>query len=252
MLLALPEPSSSANAWGVEEFAAAEILSATGLDGFAERRVSRAGRTGAFELVSEASSLLRGTPVDACLLVASDTYLSEDRLVELDDARRLRSDRCPDGFLPGEASVSLLLETPERARARSARVHAIVDGFGTGDEPNSSGSDRQSTGTGLCRAIDAACSTADAPGWVGCDLNGESYRAFEWGMALARLGARLGQVTNLTHPADCIGDVGAVSGAMLLGLVAWHFTSRSAPASSALLWCASDGPQRVALRVRAP
>jgi 3-oxoacyl-[acyl-carrier-protein] synthase-1 len=51
-----------------------------------------------------------------------------------------------------------------------------------------------------------------------CDLNGDRYRALEWGLvygrALGDLRWRYDLATcgQLWHPADCVGDTGAASG----------------------------------------
>ena len=60
-----------------------------------------------------------------------------------------------------------------------------------GEEPQTIGGDRESSGRGLTHALRAALAggASHAPRWVLCDLNGESYRSFEWGIARARVGA---------------------------------------------------------------
>src|SRR5439155_24869641 len=53
---------------------------------------------------------------------------------------------------------------------------------------------------------------------VWCDLNGESYRAREWAFTEIRL--KFQTHTELMHPADCHGDLGATSDTNLLALAA--------------------------------
>ena len=51
-----------------------------------------------------------------------------------------------------------------------------------------------------------------------CDMNGEPYRADEFGFATIRAGALFRDPSAFTAPADCWGDVGAASGPMFLVL----------------------------------
>src|SRR5206468_531406 len=87
------------------------------------------------------------------------------------------------------------------------------------------------------------------PDVVLCDLNGESYRATEWSYATAKA-FRDGQpVPPVVHPADCIGDVGAAIGGILVGLAAFSMKKRLAPWQAVLVWCSSDNGERAACAV---
>ena len=154
----------------------------------------------------------------------------------------MKSERGVDGFVPGEAASVVLLESERRARARSATILARVEGLGRGREPNTRATERASTGAGLCAALEAALRPlGPAQGlWVLCDLNGESDRAFEWGLAQARLGPLLAGSRAVDHPAHSLGDVGAASGGVLLACAATGFARGYAPAEHALLWTRSD------------
>ena len=46
--------------------------------------------------------------------------------------------------------------------------------------------------------------------WVLCDLNGESYRSYEWGMLNVHRAGDFADPVALRFTADCVGDVGAV------------------------------------------
>ena len=52
-------------------------------------------------------------------------------------------------------------------------------------------------------------------------------------------------ITTLEHPADCVGDAGAASGALMLALGALGLHDGDV-AGPCLIWCASDGPERAA------
>jgi 3-oxoacyl-[acyl-carrier-protein] synthase-1 len=231
-----------------------ELMEATGLAGFAAVEVHDAGNTAVFELLETAGALVNARKAAFCILLAVDSYLSEDRLLLLDEARRIRSLRNVDGFIPGEAAVAMVLEPPARARMRRVGAIATITRLALGSEPHALTSDQQSSGTGLTQVLREVLDGVEPQGmwpWVLCDMNGESYRAFEWALAMARLPERLGTVGRLTHPADCMGDVGAAFGGVLLALSATGFLRGYAPAARSVLWTASDGSSRAAALVEA-
>jgi len=254
LLVALPFNDAAVNAEGVASLFLPELLAASGLPDTGVVGTAAGGHTATFELLAEAERLLAEERVASVIVLAVDSYLTPGRLAALDDVRRVRSERNVDGFVPGEAAAALFLEPQAVVRRRGGRELAVVHSPGRASETSLVTSDAQSTGRGLSEAIGRALEAAP-PGprpWVLCDLNGESYRAYEWGMAMARLPEPLGSVGRLQHPANCFGDIGAASGAVLLGLAARALSRGYAPAREALLWTASDGPTRAAVRIEDP
>lgn len=251
LLIALPANDPATERWGSPERFVEALGRRTGLASFVTLRTARSGHTGALELLADASALLTAGGVECCILLAVDSYLSPDRLAWLDAERRLKSDRNVDGFIPGEAAVALLLEAPARARARGANVRAVAGAVGFGVEPEALQSESQSTGVGLAAALRAVLPEAcgEVPSLISCDLNGEHYRAFEWGVVAGRLCERLGGAPRLVHPADCAGDVGAASGALLIALAAAGLERGRTPPARSFVWCASDGELRAAARI---
>jgi 3-oxoacyl-[acyl-carrier-protein] synthase-1 len=228
------------------------IVARAGLDGFARVEARSGGPDAFFAALGEAAERIRRGELAFCLVGAADTYLLDDRLDGLDGAWRLRSRRNPDGFIPGEAAVMLLLASPRFLSAAGLAPLCTVGAPALAREPETIAGDRASSGAGLAQAIAKATGGAPAPPWVLCDLNGESYRAFEWGLVQARLAPRLDPVRRVQHPADCLGDVGAATGALLVACAAHAFARNAAPASSALVWASGDDGARVATIVAAP
>jgi 3-oxoacyl-[acyl-carrier-protein] synthase-1 len=252
LLVALPSSDPATDRWALDDLFVPDLCRRTGLS-FHTTRVSRAGHAGVFALLDEAAELLAGREVEACVVAGVDSYLSVDRLKALDAAYRLKSARNVDGFVPGEAAAAILVESPRRMQARKVEARATIAGLGLGEEPETVRSDKASTGRGLTAALRQALPSSGNPAWVLCDLNGESYRAFEWGVALARLGERLGGIERLGLPARSVGDVGAATGALLAIMAVEGFRRGYAPAGDALCWTGSEGPLRAAARVsRAP
>jgi 3-oxoacyl-[acyl-carrier-protein] synthase-1 len=251
LLVGLPAPAPVLDAWGLDQLVDG-LLERTGLEAIGPRVVDRSGHTAVLALLEQAFVLLERGEADGCLVLAIDSYLDRGRLRALDELFRLKSGRGIDGFVPGEAAVGLFIEPlPARGAAgRDVLLRLGRPGFGREAQPSTS--ERASSGVGLTDAVRAATrslSAHRAVRWVLCDLNGESYRAFEWGVVRVRMAERLGEVEALRHPADCLGDVGAAVGGLLVSCAAEAFARGYADDDLALLWAASDDDRRAAVVV---
>ena len=190
-----------------------------GIDGSARasqslklKKSCRLGHTGMASCILEASKLLATGEIEFCIVGGIESYHETETLDALDGDFRLKSARAVDGFIPGEGAVLLLLETAAKAAVRKANPLGVLSEFGFGKEIRNYASDLMSSGDGLRQALQPALARPPKPGsagrWVLCDLNGESYRASEWGIVRTRLGERLEPIVDLVHPADCLGDIG--------------------------------------------
>ena len=249
LLLALPAPDEAVAAWRLAETFAAELSRRTGLT-FKTTRQSLVGHASGLELLDEASALLASGEVQTCLLAGVDSSLDPHRMALLDGGYRLKSPRNVDGFCPGEAACALLLEGPRQRRG--AAVKGTITALGLGLEAEPMSSDKVSTGAGLVQALRGALPPQGSPDFLLCDLDGQSYRAFEWGIAQARLGARLEGLARVVMPARSVGDVGAATGPLLLTTAVEAFERGWAPGEEALIFTASEGPLRAAARVTGP
>lgn len=208
------------------------------------------GSTGVYALIERAMSKMQSGEIKFCIIAAVDSYLLDDRLHLYDQQWRIKTDRNPAGFIPGEAGAVLLLETEEFARDRKAAALVRIDGVRSGQENNSILGEKTSSGTGL---TDAIRSLADVPNkdqawqWVLSDLNGERYKAFEWGLVQTRLNKLIANDHHLSHIADVVGDIGAATAAVQVGYVSKAFERGFAPASTALLFAGSDEGKRYAM-----
>lgn len=249
--LALPRDEGAVRRWGLADVFLPELARRTGL-AFAHAEVRLSGHAAMLAAVADAAAKIASGAVQRVIVAGVDSYLSFDRLVDLDRAWRAKSKRNADGFVPGEGATAVLVEAPQRARDRGRDPLFEIRAVGLGTEPNAFGADRHSSAVGLVEAVrDAWTGAAGPASWVLCDLNGESYRGFEWGVAQTRLTGHVGGSVQLVHPAECTGDVGAASGGLLFATLAAAFQRGWAPAREALAWTASDDGLRVAARVGA-
>ena len=240
--------------WGLAKSLGPALLDRLGDPGSRVVAVRAQGAAGSLAVLGDAVAAIRGGAIARAIVVGADTFIDRDRLSLLDRDLRIKSPRASAGMIPGEAATALVLENAAMAARRRARVLATLGEAGTGDEPQTIGGDRESSGRGLTQALRAALAggASHAPRWVLCDLNGEAYRAVEWGTVSVRLARELGAGARLGHPADCLGEVGAAIGGVLIAQALGGFARGYAPAPEALLWAASDHGLRAAVRVLAP
>jgi 3-oxoacyl-[acyl-carrier-protein] synthase-1 len=251
LLVALPSLDDSVQTWNLDDSFVSQLCQVTGLTDFELVRCNHSGHTGMFELVNDAHQILNSGQCQFCFVLGIDSYLSPDRLALWDETWRLRSERNADGFIPGEAASGLLLELPSHAQARSAEVLASIDALGFGVEASPLLGEESSSGAGLCEVLRDVIPPGESARWVCCDLNGESYRAFEWGLAQVRMAAAFEATMLLHHPADCIGDVGAATGGVLMSHAAHCFARSDTLPSNAVLWTSADDGKRAAMRITA-
>jgi uncharacterized protein (TIGR02270 family) len=141
-----------------------------------------------------------------------------------------------------------VVEEEQTARSRGAGILARILSVAKDRETATVLSDRPNTANALTNAVKSAMTDAQIlPGEISaiwCDLNGESYRAREWAFTEVRL--HFQDHTELIHPADCYGDIGAVSDASLLALAAHAEASGWADAKPLLVFSGSEGGFRAA------
>jgi 3-oxoacyl-[acyl-carrier-protein] synthase-1 len=251
-------------AGGRPEICSAEDLATQFLDRLEWSEIDRApvrqeGSSAMIAAAAKATAQIAAGETSLALVAGVDSYFDDATMRALDQAGRLRSERNVDGFIPGEAAVMLVLESDAGARASGADILARVTGFGEGHEPRAITSERFSTGAGLAAAIERALAGRTNPRgelWPIGDLNGESYRAQEWGLMLSRLddclGTKHSTMAPLWHPASSTGDVGAASGGLQMALACHGFMRENALSDTALIWCASDGGERAACVLEDP
>ncbi|MDH5571730.1 MAG: hypothetical protein OEY89_08195 [Gammaproteobacteria bacterium] len=249
LFIALPQSDAATYNIGLASNFIPQLCKRTGLTGFKTSSINQSGHTGIFEHVIDAITLLESGELDFCIIGGIDSYLLEQRLDLLDAAWRIRSERNVDGFIPGEAAVMIMLETEQHAKDRGMVPLSKIKSVASGQEPETITSQKTSTGSGLSDAITGVLqhTNADSFQTVYCSLNGESYYAFEWGIQLTRLSKVFGNMTDLIHPAENCGDVGAATGALLLACASQAFKLGYNAGEEMLLWTSANNGLRVAL-----
>src|SRR6266516_173191 len=168
----------------------------------------------------------------------------------------LKDDEHPIAFIPGEAAAFVLLEPLRRARARGARIEATIEGANLARESCHRLSGDPSLGVALAGTIAATLEELPDKGRhtglaIG-DLNGDSFRAAEWGYAIVRLLQRYPwlQDQQQWYPAATFGEVGAATGTVGICMAVRAFARNYAGTDQVLLWLSSDDGRKGSLYLR--
>ena len=199
------------------------------------------GRAASLSALQAALQALAANPQQPVIVGGVDTYLDLRLLAELDTEQRILGSHVMDGFIPGEGAAFMVLSADTRVQG------ATILGAASHDDPGHRYGTDPAKGEGLAHALaqlreqlgDALLPIAST--FAG--FNGESFEAKLWGVARLRHNDLFTPDMKMQHPADCYGDAGAATGAILTVLAATALAKahRTAPA---LIWAASDHETR--------
>jgi hypothetical protein len=205
--------------------------------------------------LQRAAQWLREQTVEACLVGAIDSLVEPETAGLLAELRLLKSAESPVGMMPGEAAAFCVLERRATALRRGARIEAILEPPAITQERIHRFSALPSTGEALAEVMQrVATPAADEPvGQVLHNLNGDAWRAMEWGSALCRLPPE-SPLRNGSPwlPAASFGDTGATSGALALCMGTRAFTRRYARTRRILVALSSYSGEKGAFVLRSP
>jgi 3-oxoacyl-[acyl-carrier-protein] synthase-1 len=200
------------------------------------------GRVGALVALAQAQRLIGQVGVPQVLVVATDSLLSWPTLGAYDRDHRLLTAENSNGFIPGEGAGALLLGPP------GGEGGLLCTGIGFGIEKAHIDTEEPLRGDGLSAAIEAGLAQA------GCamhdmdyritDLSGEQYYFKEATLALARTLRQRKESFDIWHPAECIGEAGAVAGVAVLAVADAACRRGYAPGPAVLAHMANDAGQR--------
>jgi 3-oxoacyl-[acyl-carrier-protein] synthase-1 len=233
------------------------------LQGYFERQVADRYRfrfTGAFPaghaaglLALDAAHRALGTgALDACVVAGVDSYMGPETLEWLEENDQLHGAGPLNnawGFVPGEGAGAVLLASARAMEELSLRSLATVAAVGLAYEPNRIKTETVCVGQGLTQAFHgalAALPSGESVTDVYCDMNGEPYRADEYGFACLRTKEWFTAASDFVSPADCWGDVAAATGPLCVLLAAVSNAKAYAKGSRFLLWASSEGGERAA------
>ncbi len=213
------------------------------------------GHAAGWHALWQAAQRLQTRGTEACLIGGIDSYLDVDTLEWLDANEQLKSTTHRWGFIPGEAAGFCLLASNFLASRYRMTSLLELHSVGVALEKNRIKTDTVCTGEGLTHALREVLRHLPEDERVDeviGDLNGERYRADEYGFSLTRVGHRFAQAFRSHTPADCWGDVGAASGPLFWILAAASGLRGYARGPRVLTWGSSEGGERGAALFRIP
>lgn len=243
VLLCLAEPERPGRLEGLDEHLLPELQRKLRVEFSSRSRLIPQGRVSALVALEVARDLLS----DSCpyaVIVATDSLLTGATLSRYERNGRLLTSRNSNGFLPGEGAGAVLVgPAPDGA-------HLVCTGVGFAVERADIDSEQPLRADGLVQAIRSAleesgCGLQDMDFRI-TDLAGEQYYFKEAALAVSRILRVRKEALDLWHPAECIGEAGALAG--VAGMVVAEAACRKGYANgpNLLLHAGTDSGQRSA------
>ncbi|MBZ4417960.1 hypothetical protein [Myxococcus sp. RHSTA-1-4] len=216
-------------------------------------RVLGLGHCALAEAVQRAGEDMAARRVDRVVVLAADSYLDAESLSWLCGQGRLKGALGPMGTMPGEAGAAVLVEAGTVARgrcaARGGRVLAVAL---SESREQGAPSTPEELGRALAEVVRRVLpEQRPFVGDVLLDLNGEAWRAQAWGhaqMFLTREHVDF-ERCRATLPAECLGETGAASAPLALGVAVGAFVWGHNPEGQALVLSLSESGRAAAIRL---
>jgi 3-oxoacyl-[acyl-carrier-protein] synthase-1 len=254
LALALPAPRPGLSANFQTELVA--VLNERYRGVFAASAVFPHGHAaGLIALQAACRKLAQGT-LDACLVAGVDSYIAPETLEWLEACDQVHAAGPLNnawGFVPGEGAGALLLVRGAIADKFASSILAQVLGVGTATESKRIKTKTVCIGEGLTQAFRGALEALPQGTRISdvyCDMNGEPYRADEYGFTCLRTKEYFESASDFVAPADCWGDVSSASTLLYIGLAAIAGHKGYANGSTALVWASSEHGERGAALLR--
>ena len=230
----------------LDSFILTEVQAALDVRFHPSSRTVPMGRVAGAAGMREASRLVNEAGFPRVIVAGVDSYLVSATLASFHERGRLLTEDNSNGFIPGEAGAALLCGPDGDDRSG---VSILSLGFAV--EQAVIGGDHPLRGDGLTHAFQHALLSAGLEmaqvGYRLSSMNGEQYWSKEIDLATIRLLRGRHDEIDLWHPASCIGEVGAASLPISLGLAAAAASGRWAPGDPALVAAANDDGRRAVL-----
>ena len=151
------------------------------------------------------------------------------------------------GFIPGEAAGAALLVSGDVVAGIETGALGQLLSVGVAVEPHRIRTETVCIGEGLTAAFRHALAELPAGARVTdvyCDMNGDPYRADEFGFACLRTKEHFTSASDFVAPADCWGDVSAASAPLAIVLSAIAGRKAYANGAYSFVWASSDSGER--------
>jgi 3-oxoacyl-[acyl-carrier-protein] synthase-1 len=216
------------------------------------------GHAGSLVGLAAALKRISDGSFDGCVVAGVESYLTVETLEWLEENEQLHGAGPLNnawGFIPGEGAGAVLLVSGDTASRWDTEPLGSILGVGSAFEQNRIKTPTVCIGEGLTAAFREALAGLPPGETVTdtyCDMNGEPYRADEYGFACLRTKEAFRSASSFIASADCWGDVAAAS--VPLAIVQATIAAKKAYANGnyAFLWASSEGGERGAALLELP
>jgi len=215
------------------------------------QKVFFGGSAGFASVLKIAFELLRTRRLERCIVGGVDSLVDPQALHALAELGVLKTSNHPVGLMPGEVAALLLLERRDAASKRGAQIQALLEDPGMESEDIHRFSGKPPQGAPLAKTISHTLLEMEghSPGLLIGNLNGDDWKAQEWGNALIRLPRSI-RDTRLWLPALAWGDTGAAVGAVSVCMAVRAFERGYAGTTDALIWLSSESGAKSAFHLQ--
>ena len=195
--------------------------------------------------------------IETYVVAGVDSYLEPETLEWLEDCDQLHGGGPLNnawGFIPGEAASAILVTTGILAQQFDMDVLGELVSLGLGQETNLIKTDGVCIGEGLTQAFRTALAELNQGELIHnvfCDLNGEKYRADEYGFTTLRTKDYFRAASDFIALADCWGDIGAAGVPLHIAQAVISNRKRYSKGPLSLIWASSESGERGVAVIRA-
>jgi 3-oxoacyl-[acyl-carrier-protein] synthase I len=208
------------------------------------------GHAAGFLALEAATEWLAAGTLDACVVAGVDSYIDPVCLEWLEEQDQLHGAGALNnawGFIPGEGAGAVVLMHGHARQRFALPPLARLLSVATATELKRIKTETVGLGEGLTSAFRKALAGLPTDAKVTdvyCDMNGEPYRADEYGFTALRTKEFFASLSDFVAPADCWGDVGAASAPLHAALAVIAGAKRYANGRVALAWASSEAGER--------
>jgi 3-oxoacyl-[acyl-carrier-protein] synthase-1 len=227
-------------------------LSARYKNMFGSAAAFSAGHAAGLLGVQAACTKLRQGALDACVVAGVESWIEPETMEWLEACDQLHGAGPLNnawGFIPGEAGAALLLMRESVVKSLNLQALACVMAVGSAHEPKRIKTQTVCIGEGLTAAFRDTLAALPAGALVTdiyCDMNGEPYRADEFGFTALRTKEHFESLSDFQAPADCWGDVSAAGGGLHLILACAAARKGYSKGLLAFTWASGEMGERAA------
>ncbi|MBT2303336.1 hypothetical protein J7E70_23070 [Variovorax paradoxus] len=213
----------------------------------AQSMVISNGHVSAAVALHHARHLIETAGVTKVLVAACDCLLVGATLADCERRDRLLTSQNSDGFIPGEGAAALLVEPLRWQPDGQLACH----GLGFAVEKAHIDSEEPLRADGLTAAIkqalgDAGCGESILEFKI-IDASGGQYAFKEAALAFSRVDRTKRTEFDVWHPADCIGEVGASIGLVMIAVLKTACEKAYSKGTNALLHLGNEDGRRASM-----